>query len=220
MTAKDLLRKVFDYQYLWALPQRLNSKPAMIRRAQIESLQMALGLSQKNFNSDLKSLSAIEYLVRGQFLLDRPMEQNSEIADRVAFTIRQISPHSFEEKTIDPGNIQWMFIDLLNFRFEIYKLTYPNSETVEVISPGLLYSQYLQHQIQEMIKNNLEEIDETLWILLDPERRTFSKQALVEDYAYPEEDLTKIDHEWRAGNQELNTNQTVKQKESNLLNSY
>jgi len=214
MTAKDLLRKLYDYQYLWAFPQRINSLPAVIRRKQIESLQKALGLSKES------SLAPMQYMVRGEFLLDRPMEKNREIADRVAITIGQLSPDILREKTIGPGNLQWMFNDLFNFRFETYKLTYSNPETVEVISPGLLYSQYLQHQIQEVIKNNLEEIDEALWLLLDPERRTFSKQVLVDNYAYPKEDLIKIDHEWRTENQELNANQTVKEGESNLLNSY
>ena len=50
MTAKDLLLKILDYQYLWILPQNKNSKPAKLRLEQIESLLDAFGLTKKYVN--------------------------------------------------------------------------------------------------------------------------------------------------------------------------
>jgi len=214
MTAKNLLTKLFDYQYLWALPQQVNSRPAIIRRKQIESLQEALGLSPKSINEQLNSSAAMEYLISGKFLLDRPVERNQEISDRIAIMIKQLFPDIPYEKEIEPRSIKSIFNDLFNFRFEIYKIAYPNSGALELPSPELLYSQLLQSQLQEMIKKHLGEIDETLWILLDPEKQTLSKQALVENYGYPEEDLNIVDHEWRTGYLELNANhQSAMQKE-------
>lgn len=47
-------------------------------------------------------------------------------------------------------------------------MTYPNGGMLEGFSAGLQYSFYLQHQLKEIINNNVSEIDETLWLILDP----------------------------------------------------
>ena len=218
MTARDLLITVLDYHYLWTLPQRVNSKPAKIRKKQIESLQEAFGLSKKYVNplvqikysivgsrekldraKHLNSLTTIEYLTRGEFLHDRPLEKNKEIEERVIAMIKQLYPLAPEDRTSRPIDIGWMFNNLFSFRQEIYKVTYPNAGMLEGFSSGLLYSQYLQQKLKKVINNNLEEIDDTLWIILDPERRNLDKRELVEKYDYPDEDLVEIDLEWRVG---------------------
>jgi hypothetical protein len=71
---------------------------------------------------------------------------------------------------------------------------------LEGFSVGLLYSHHLQYNLQSIIKNNLEEIDNTLWTILDPERRDLDKQLVVEKYGYPDVELDKIDLEWRMEN--------------------
>ena len=50
MTVRDLLYKILEYNYLWVLPQNINSKPAKVRLSQIEILLDAFGLSKKYVN--------------------------------------------------------------------------------------------------------------------------------------------------------------------------
>ena len=66
---------------------------------------------------------------------------------------------------------------------------------LEGFSVGLFYSQELQNQLKELIRANLSDIDDTLWLLLDPARRDVALPRLVQDYGYA--DLAAIDLEWR-----------------------
>jgi hypothetical protein len=219
MTAKDLLIKLLDYRYLWVLPHSANSKPAKIRMQQIESLQEAFGLSKKYVNPlvqikysivgskekldrarQLNSLTTLEYLTQGEFLHDRAEEKNRELADRAKQVIGQLYPHAPQDRMDRRVDIGWMFNDLLRFRQEIYQVAYPNAGMLEGFSVGLLYSHHLQHNLKSLVKNNLEEIDNTLWTILDPERRDLDKKLVVEKYGYPDVDLDKIDLEWRMEN--------------------
>src|SRR5215213_10035075 len=73
MTAKDLLNKVLDYNYLWSSPERKNSKPATTRLAQIEALQEAFGLTKKYVNPFVQ----IKYSFAGEKQkLDRAKQLN------------------------------------------------------------------------------------------------------------------------------------------------
>ncbi|WP_276501832.1 hypothetical protein [Terrimonas pollutisoli] len=215
MTAKDLLNKILDYNYLWLSPNRKNSIPAKIRLSQIEALQEAFGLTKKYVNplvqikysftgnkdkldraKHLNKLTNLEYLLNGEFLYDREKVANKELSEKIATRITSLYPDLTEYIHQKPVDIGWLFNDLLNFRQEIYKITYPNDGMLEGFSAGLHYSFYLQRQLKEIINNNLSEIDETLWLILDPTKRELSKKEIN----YPDADLENIDLEWRMAN--------------------
>lgn len=215
MTAKDLLEKVLDYNYLWSLPDRKNSKPAKTRLAQIEALQEAFGLTKKYVNpfvqikysfagekqkldraKQLNRITNLEYLLNGEFLHDRDKEANKELTAKITKTVTALYPDMVEYIQHRPVDIGWLFNDLLGFRQEVYKLTYPNGGMLEGFSAGLHYSFYLQRQLREVIKANLSEIDETLWLILDPAKRDIDKSQIN----YPDADIENIDLEWRMAN--------------------
>ncbi len=219
MTAKDLLYKILDYNYLWTRADLINDKPSVIRRQQIESLLDAFGLSKKYVNplvqikysivgkkeessraKKLNKLTNIEYLQRGEFLHDRPYEDNQELSDRAIMKIKELYESNPEERKKRPVDIGWMFNSLLNFRQEIYKVAYPSGGMLEGFSIGLIYSQYLQSELKKLIKGNLEEIDNTLWLILDPKQRDINIDELKNKYGYPDVDLEKIDLDWRIDN--------------------
>lgn len=215
MTAKDLLNKVLEYNYLWSSPDRKSSKPATVRLSQIEALQEAFGLTKKYVNpfvqikysfagekqkldraKQLNKLTNLEYLLQGEFLFDREKEANGELSKKIITTIDALYPDMREYINQRPVDIGWLFNDLLNFRQEIYKVTYPDEGMLEGFSAGLHYSLHLQGKIKEIIKNNLSEIDDTLWLILDPTKRMVNKGEIN----YPEADLETIDIEWRMAN--------------------
>ena len=215
MTVRDLLYKILEYNYLWVLPQNINSKPAKVRLSQIEILLDAFGLSKKYVNSlilhlkyitnkeeldrgkHLNSLSNIQYVTYGEFLKDREKGANKEIADIALTKIKEIYPDVPErfisKKAVD---VSWMFNNLFHFREAIYKMSYPNGGMLEGFEVGFLYSLHLQKQLQEVIKNNLSDIDEALCLILDPQKRVFTN----EEINYTEVDLEKIDLEWNMSN--------------------
>jgi hypothetical protein len=215
MTAKDLLYKVLDYRYLWSAPHRVSSKPSITRLSQIECLQEAFGLSKKYVNPlvqikyslvgdtkkadrarHLNKLTNLEYLLQGEFLHDREKDENKELANKIIATITALYPHMAEYINQKPVHIGWLFNNLLHFRQEVFKLTYPNGGMLEGFSAALYYSFFLQGQLKEIIMNNLSEIDETLWLILDPQKREFAKDKIN----YPEADLDSIDLEWLTEN--------------------
>lgn len=215
MTAKDLLYKILDYNYLWNRPDRINSKPSKVRLSQIEILLEAFGLTKKYVNpliqikysivgnkekvdriKHLNQLTNLEYLMQGEFLFDRETDLNKELEERAMTKVKDIFsdlPEDFFKKRVDIG---WMFNDLLRFRQEIYNLTYPTGGMLEGFSIGLHYSQYLQKELKDIIKSNLSDIDDTLCLILDPKKRVFKNEEI--DYA--EVDLKSIDLEWRMEN--------------------
>lgn len=215
MTAIDLLYKVLDYNYCWSSSDTKNSKPAKIRLSQIEILSEAFGLTKNNVNpliqikysflgnkeklnrsQKLNKLTNLEYLLSGEFLYDREKEANKELSDKVLSKISTLYPELEEHIIKRSVDITWLFSNLLQFRQEIYNVSYPNEGMLEGFSAGLYYSFYLQGQLKEIIKNNLQEIDETLWLILDPLKRTINK----EEINYPDVNLADIDLEWRMEN--------------------
>lgn len=213
MTAKDLLYKILDYNYLWSSPERRNSKPAKIRLSQIETLLEAFELTKKYVNplvqikysftgntekltraQHLNKLTNLEYVLSGEFLHDREKDANNELSDKIITQITALysDPDLLDHirhRTVDIG---WLFSDLMNFREEIYKITLPENGMSEGFSSGLHYSFYLKRQLKDIIKANLSDIDETLWEILDPYKREVSK----EEINYQDVNLDIIDHEW------------------------
>lgn len=218
MTAKDLLYKLLDYYHLWAKEDRLNDKPSVIRRQQIESLLDAFGLSKKYVNplvqiqliipskkkklsraEYLDKLTDIQYLMKGEFLHDRPYEENQELSERAINKIKELYDYKEirRDRSSRPVDINWMFNNLLSFRQEIYNVTYPNGGMQEGFSVGLTYSFYLQAELKNLITKNLDDIDNTLWLILDPKQREIDISILKSKFNYLDVDLDKIDLDWR-----------------------
>jgi len=216
MTAKDLLYKILDYQYLWILPHNQNSKPAKLRLEQIESLLEAFGLTKKQVNplvqikyliggdkegmersKYLRKLTNLQYLLGGEFLRDRENDANAEISEKIIKTITSLYPYIGEETARTSLHISWLFNNLMSFRQQVYKLIYPNGGMDEGFSAGLHYSFYLQSKLKTLITENLHEIDETLWLILDPTKREIEMDILVSKYKYINHDFRAIDLDWR-----------------------
>ncbi|GGH70336.1 hypothetical protein HNQ91_002994 [Filimonas zeae] len=210
MNAKDLLNKYLDYNHLWASPERINTKPANIRRLQIEALQKAFKLTKDNVNpliqtvyssekhrlnrtQYLSQLTNLQYLLQGEFLHDRNEEANKELLDRITSKISSLYPGVSDSILYKTGHIHWLFNNLLNFRKEVFKITSSGSGMSEGFSSGLQYSYYLQAKLKESISDNLTEIDDTLWLILDPARR----EVRIDEINYPDVDLASIDMEWK-----------------------
>lgn len=215
MTAQDLLYKVLDYQLSWARPDVVREKPATVRLAQIEALLAAFGLTQqhadplvqvKYSNSSgpggelnrvqyLGRLTNLQYLLQGEFLRDRPLERNQELAERAQATV--LAVYGELARPWRQSDLSWLYNHLLNFRQQLHGLTLPERGMLEGFSIGLFYSQELQNQLKEHVRANLGAIDDTLWLLLDPARRDLALPSLVREYGYPDVDLAALDLEWR-----------------------
>lgn len=220
MTAKDLLLKLLDYSSFWYKAHFDSAPPSTVRQAQIESLQKAFGLTKEHIKSvgnermpfrrrvitrpfrlhrEIEILSDYQFLTRGKFLEFRPENVNSKLTSL-------IESHALEhfgykrDEIIGKIHLGWMFTDLLRFREDIYKFTYPSAGMLEGFSAGLMYGKHLQNKFKANVSSHLYEIDEVLWLLLDPEQREISMDTLISDFQYPDVNLDSIDLEWRIQN--------------------
>ena len=135
-------------------------------------------------------------MLSGEFLNDREKEANNELSEKTLSKIKSLYPDLPQHLIEKPVNIKWMFTNLLTFRQEVYNLTYPEGGMLEGFCSGLHYSFYLQSELKKIILDNLSEIDETLWLILDPLKRELSK----EEIGFPDADLESIDLHWRMAN--------------------
>ncbi len=219
MNAKDLLLRLLEYHYLWSRSDRIESKPSQVRKGQIESLLEAFELSKKHVNplvqikyrivgqkeelnrsKTLNRLTNIEYVRGGEFLHDRPNDLNREISEIAKQKIGELFPNVGSDLLDKEVSIRWMFNSLLRFRQQTYELAYPNQAMMEGFSVGLYYSHYLQGQLKALINENIDDIDNTLWLILDPKKREFELGELKSKYGYKEIDLKKLDLEWSMEN--------------------
>ena len=67
---------------------------------------------------------------------------------------------------------------------------------LEGFSAGLHYSFHLQHKLKAIITNNLNDIDETLWLIMDPTKRDIEMST----YKYVDHDFKALDLAWREEN--------------------
>ena len=212
MTAKDLLHKYLNYAYLWRA--HTEDEPSKIRLQQLNILLEAFNISKKNEtassvtyiilgNADsmsrkqrLAQLTALEYFESGEFLHDRPYATNKEVVSKATAAVGEIMEHTSEARK-NEINISWLFNNLLGYRRDAYAFAYPPGGMLEGYSVGLYYSFYLQSKLSEAMQLNLEEIDEVLWLLIDPQKRDIPLAELISRFNYPDADLDKLDLDWR-----------------------
>jgi len=197
MTAKDLLYKIFEYQYLWAGNSPDKCPPAKLRFAQIESLANAFGV-YKVENTAEKQHRVVSYIISGDFLSERKALDIS-LTQKITAFIEKHFPSAKEmgRHMLRDHDIRWLFNDLVNYRQEMYKVTRPWDGMLEGFSGGLHYAKYLQYQLNTIIKDSLTEIDDTLWVMVDPERRTLD----VLPAGYPsDEDVRSAELDWLMDN--------------------
>lgn len=215
VTAKDLLYKILDYDYYWSLPENEASEPARIRFEQIEHLLDVFGLTKNHVDFFKKGyiisgeayqcidrdvyisgITNLEYVKTGEFIVDRPVNRYQEIIERAFTTAKLIYPEADEAYLwgTDSGDVFFniLFSDLLEFRQEIYKVTNPMSRLLSGRTLGRVYCEYLKKQMRQTIIDNLDEIDDTLCLILDPEKRAFS----ADEINYKVIDFEKMDIKW------------------------
>jgi hypothetical protein len=206
MTAKDLLYQYLDYWFVKQQVDHFNYDAIKIREMQIGILLDQFGLTKKHiqiteehqseyYNRILNQHSEIEHMSMGSFLEFRADEENKEISNKIATALKQVYSNLPEDKLKNPG-IHWLFQNLLGFRKEVYQFTQPEAGQFEGFDPGLQYSFLLRGKLKHKVKNDVEEIDEVLCLILDPRKRVLDKAELIAKFNYPDADLHKLDMEW------------------------
>lgn len=202
MTAKDLLYQILDYDHAWSLPEYKNSVSVKLRLVRIHALQHAFGISKNNADPTLnilyngvdratylQGISDLDYLMKGEFLHDRPFASNQLLLER----LRAKLPEALQEFPVRNRDLYSLYLNLISYRKRVFAFTAPASGHQEGFSPGMFYSKRLQGDLNDIIEANLQEIDQVLCLIFDPGQRDVPLQELISAFGY--DDTNLYDHD-------------------------
>jgi hypothetical protein len=208
MTAKDLLYKILEYKYLLEFQDEYTIESEILG-AEIAALQEAFGLSKDCIDPtkrvtcvfrgvqvestrafELRDLSDFKYLTGGIFLEDRQVEKNKTFTSKVIKLCKQFDSSKTQDQyqawAGSPGGIKNIFREFLNFRQQIFNISYTGKKPTGESSVSVLYIGYTKNRFNEVLLNHLDEIDDILWVILDPEKRDLSLDMLRREFKYPD----------------------------------
>jgi hypothetical protein len=174
----------------WTLAKQRQHPPSYVKLKQLDSLLKLF--TPEVYEKDNFSL-CFDAVLNGKFLIGRDLSTYSEIFDGMdaEITSQPYIPEKHEEW--DEFSLRHNFTDLLRFRNSIEMVRSHNSGTAE-ISYHYFYSVAVSEEFIRAL--NLKKIDDFLWKVIDPEQRIFTKEQLVADHAYPDDDLDELIMDW------------------------
>jgi hypothetical protein len=142
----------------------------------------------------VKSLTDFKYFSTGEFLADIDRKRYQDLLEKISSVSKTIFPD--QSKVIDKRqvNLVHLFSNLYNFRLSVYHMfQYSYSRKMqEEFSIEDDYSLHLRQKFMETMNANLSEVDKTLCLLIDPEKRKF-KEDEIDFSTY---DFVALDKEW------------------------
>ena len=191
MKAKDFLNEYLEYKSLWCFEHCIKSKPAKIRLNRLNSMLNALKIANEPFD--------LSYFEQGNFLKDREIEENYELIEKIQNLVEEKTSSDYEVRK-GKFSIAWLFKDLLRFRKEIYDVVQPWSGFGAGFNNVLYFGKIHQENLKKLIRENTDEIDEILCLIIDPQKKVISEKELIEKYNYEVADLDEIDRVWEVEN--------------------
>ena len=155
-------------------------------------------LTSKPRKQRIEEMSHLEYLEKGGFLIDRPQSSQDTFIKKMREKVGEVVNPRLSKGSLVRLNA--LFSMLLQFRLQAYALIHPPVSFRLGFSMHRAYSDMLQYEVKKILDENLEEIDDTLWELLAPEKREIDKELLIRDYGYPDVDLEQIDLQYLRDN--------------------
>lgn len=215
MTAFDFIELYLEYDCLWTKNGRIDSAPAAARRERLDALQEAFGLAKSNINpkvairysqgmkmisraEKLAPFNNLQYFEEGEFLYDRPYENNLKLTTKIIRKVSELRPilsDRIREKKVD---LQSIFQHLMAFRKEAFQMAHQEIWVNHIgFNVARFYVEYLEGKFKNAIKEHLGEIDHVLWLLLDPGKRDIDMATLQSKFNFPTDDLAAIDQAWQ-----------------------
>lgn len=156
---------------------------------EIEALTKAFGLYNPIKNTRKSNFKG---LLEGVFLPDKPyLKSNPIIFDEVT-AFFQSQNIRIEKQEIENMNIMRLYKRLLSFLLDIQLAKYKNDYII--IEGKNLESAFVYHIVQQTKVDALNNIITSIW---NPNNYEFSKDLLIQDFGYPDIDISQIEREER-----------------------
>jgi hypothetical protein len=195
LTAIDVINQFLEFQLmvpdtaLWKESELRENLPKLYRLNQLRALFLAF---------DLGKLTEFE---GGGFVKNRPPEAYQTIWDKVQKDFKDLG-ESTEIHRLNVMNekestryIISLFERLFLYRKKLFEVLAFNSGVLA--ASGLYYYAFRKTEnFNQIIKANLESIDNIIGLIISPDRQSFPRKQLIEEFGYPDVDLSEIDMEW------------------------
>lgn len=174
----------------WTLAKQKQHPPSYVKLKQLDSLLKLF--TPEVYEKDNFPL-CFDAVLNGKFLISRDLSTYSEIFAGMDAEIASQPYIPEKHGEWDEFSLRHNFTDLLRFRNSIEMLRSHNSGIAE-ISYHYLYSVAVSEEFIRQL--NLKKTDDFLWKVIDPAQRIFTKDQLVADHGYPDDDLDELELDW------------------------
>jgi hypothetical protein len=170
----------------WNEEKLKSNPPRLIRFRRINSLlkaYMGKGIGLKEF-------------VNGDFIPLTPFNKFNQLKDHIK-SYDKTHGHRFDtEHEFYHADVSIVFKSIFNYKQKIASLFSHNSGWLIASGNLLEYNLHVITKTNNSIKNEMEELNQGLKLIINPNNLTFELTELIENYGYPEDDLSEIDFEW------------------------
>lgn len=211
-TALTLVDDILEFMSMtpdksrWSLDALTDNPPRLLRLKKINALIDVFIPELKDKILQAKLVSVL----KGDFLYLRNESSYTDLFVEMDDKIEELrSPHQRTKEELikerqkrgetdfafdlswENGDIESNYSNLLNFKILLYDVKFYNSGTME-----LPYKRYFHYRLTQKISNsiNIEEIDNFLHTVIDPKKRNYTREELIEIYNYPNEYIDEDDY--------------------------
>lgn len=192
LTAIDVINQFLEFQSrvsstaLWKESEFTDNLPCLYRFKQLQALFQAFDLGEfTKFES-------------GDFVKKRPPEDYQVIYAQVQDYFKALGESNqiyFLNHLKTRDDISNLFKRLFLYRKRIHDVLTFNSGVLAAI--GLHYYVYRKTEDNnQIIREKLEPFDNLIGLIISPKNCSFTKKQLIEQFFYPDVDLSEIDLEW------------------------
>ena len=196
-TARDFLKKFHGFREItpntdfWTLESLEENPPRYYRLLEIKSLMRAFNLGEDLLN-DFRT---------GVFVDKRSAKANKAIYKELeAYASKHLSESDNYQQLFDEirnTELSNIFSKLLEFDISVKKLQVFNRGLTDA---STVSSRFIMHKTGGVLNSfdgdKIFEIEKILLLFIAPKKQTFTKSELLENYDYPDVDISDIDFEW------------------------
>jgi hypothetical protein len=187
-TAKDVLDLYLEFEGMqpeqdtWDESNLQDNPPRFYRLKALGSLFRAFELG------DIKEFAV------GAFVLKRKIEDYSSLIKQMKSELKTVTKFRKGEQ-LTLNEIAFLFKRLLEYRRRWDDVT-GFSSGLNACSAKYRYAFYKINQVKTEIQDKISPINDILSFIMSPVEKAISKEELVNQFDYPDEDLSDIDDEW------------------------
>jgi len=197
-TGLNLIETVIEFTNMtpdpdeWSFEMQKRNEPRFVRLEQIQALMNAF-VPELLYSKGIRE--SIERFYSGEFINNRLIEDYSKLVGKIDKTISKSAFYDSPKGKISISDLQDNYRNLLNYYLKLNKLLSHNKGLME-ISYSYFFPYIITNSISDSMGSKAIKIKTILASFIDPFKRSYTLDKLVQQYNYPDVDLLDLDLDW------------------------